>query len=305
MSMSPPVQYQINEKRKVNEVLGKEIDSTVQNVMRNESRYTPLKDVSRYIVGDTNNKSKYLGIQSNTMEILPNKGNSSAYYPRRDNKTYFRQDRDYTPQANQANYNQRYQQYNDYDNNYLPQSMRPYPYSEAKTPMNKRDYNYYDFIDSNKEPIAQMKNNNNNYYRTNDYSMKDFNRNRNNNYYDNNDNGRYRNNNNIDISKSSDGISSPNNKDSAYYYGHNIPQGPGLRSVPSDVYIPSYQPYKSSSTPYEREYSDYQRSRFGDYTYNYFLNSPMRGDIAENWKYPPNYYYNPKNDPRSYYYEHY
>ena len=37
---------------------------------------------------------------------------------------------------------------------------------------------------------------------------------------------------------------------------------------------------------------DYEGSRYGDKTYNYYLNSPMRGDISSNWKFPPIYYYN-------------
>ena len=41
--------------------------------------------------------------------------------------------------------------------------------------------------------------------------------------------------------------------------------------------------------------NDYQGSRYGSYTYNYYLNAPMRGDISEDFKYPPQYYYRPKN----------
>ena len=44
----------------------------------------------------------------------------------------------------------------------------------------------------------------------------------------------------------------------------------------------------------DKVYKD--RSRFGDRVYNYYLNGPMRGDINENWKEPPLYYYYPKYD---------
>ena len=37
---------------------------------------------------------------------------------------------------------------------------------------------------------------------------------------------------------------------------------------------------------------DYEGSRYGDNTYNYYLNSPMRSDISADWKFPPLYYYN-------------
>ena len=42
---------------------------------------------------------------------------------------------------------------------------------------------------------------------------------------------------------------------------------------------------------------DYEGSRFGDVTYNYYLNGPMRGDASSiNWKFPPLYCYNSKID---------
>ena len=35
---------------------------------------------------------------------------------------------------------------------------------------------------------------------------------------------------------------------------------------------------------------DYEGSRYGDKTYNFLLNGPMRGDVSLDWKYPPLYY---------------
>jgi hypothetical protein len=43
---------------------------------------------------------------------------------------------------------------------------------------------------------------------------------------------------------------------------------------------------------------DYEGSRFGDDTYNFYLNEPMRGDINSVWKFPPVYYYNSRIDYR-------
>ena len=48
---------------------------------------------------------------------------------------------------------------------------------------------------------------------------------------------------------------------------------------------------------------DYENSRYGDYTYNYYLNSPMRGDVSEDWKFPPQYYYMPKFNSSTYTYD--
>ena len=66
------------------------------------------------------------------------------------------------------------------------------------------------------------------------------------------------------------------------YYGQRDPITFGYDEV-DDKYR-HYSPYRN----------DYDGSRFGSYTYNYYLNAPMRGDISEDFKYPPQYYYKPK-----------
>ena len=66
------------------------------------------------------------------------------------------------------------------------------------------------------------------------------------------------------------------------YYGQRDPITFGYDEV-DDKYR-YYSPYRN----------DYAGSRFGSYTYNYYLNAPMRGDISEDFKYPPQYYYRPK-----------
>lgn len=43
---------------------------------------------------------------------------------------------------------------------------------------------------------------------------------------------------------------------------------------------------------YHKENEGYPNSRYGDKTYNYYLNSPMQGSRTEQWKYPPQYRYN-------------
>ena len=42
--------------------------------------------------------------------------------------------------------------------------------------------------------------------------------------------------------------------------------------------------------------NDYGNSRFGDQTYDYYLNGPMRSDISKDWRFPPQYYYNPRGN---------
>lgn len=46
---------------------------------------------------------------------------------------------------------------------------------------------------------------------------------------------------------------------------------------------------------------DYEGSRYGDHTYNYYLNSPMRSDISSDWRFPPLYYYNSINEHKKNY----
>ena len=57
--------------------------------------------------------------------------------------------------------------------------------------------------------------------------------------------------------------------------------------------------YKEKRNYYNPERNDYQGSRYGDYTYNYYLNGPMRGDISKDWRFPPIYYYRPNSNIRN------
>ena len=68
------------------------------------------------------------------------------------------------------------------------------------------------------------------------------------------------------------------------YYGQRDPDTFGYDQI-DDKYR-YYSPFRN----------DYDGSRYGSYTYNYYLNAPMRGDISEDFKYPPQYYYRPKQE---------
>jgi len=68
------------------------------------------------------------------------------------------------------------------------------------------------------------------------------------------------------------------------YYGQRDPEVFGYDQV--DDRYRYYSPFRN----------DYQGSRYGSYTYNYYLNAPMRGDISEDFRYPPQYYYKPKQE---------
>jgi hypothetical protein len=57
--------------------------------------------------------------------------------------------------------------------------------------------------------------------------------------------------------------------------------------------------YNEKRNYYNPERNDYKGSRYGDYTYNYYLNGPMRGDISKDWRFPPIYYYRPNSNIRN------
>ena len=66
-------------------------------------------------------------------------------------------------------------------------------------------------------------------------------------------------------------IQDENDENNSYYIGNDLTRK-----------YKYYNPYRY----------DYEGSRYGDDTYNYYLNAPMRGDISADWKFPPLYYYN-------------
>ncbi len=61
-----------------------------------------------------------------------------------------------------------------------------------------------------------------------------------------------------------------------------------------NVIYSKYSPYRN----------DYGNSRYGDQTYNYYLNEPMRSDVSKDWRYPPKYYYRIRYNPYTQRYEH-
>ena len=69
------------------------------------------------------------------------------------------------------------------------------------------------------------------------------------------------------------------------YYGQTRPEDFGYNFF--DDRYRHYSPHRF----------DYLDSKYGDHTYNYYLNAPMRGDRSEDWKYPPQYYYCQRYDP--------
>lgn len=209
-----------------------------------------------------------------------------------------------------------------YNNNDVNRNQRPMV--EGMNEYNEQ----YDIVSGNNqinyEPNMRYVNNNENY---------------NNNYYSNNNNNFNRNfrysPNNVQINNYNESVN-PNfnnrsfstNDINAYNYPSDYPSNINNGSYPvsqsqnlSDYRCrdnnsahnnimtlrrpPQY--YKDSILyhKYNSNRNDYANSRFGDQTYNYYLNSPMRGDRSKDWRYPPQYYYMPKFNSKTYTYENY
>lgn len=184
--------------------------------------------------------------------------------------------------------------------NYLERNLI---YNRNNIDNDKRNYNeintYNNIKNQNSNDLMQNANLNNDYSNNNKYSFyrnePEFKRNYDNKndsvLYDRNTNeGR---NNKHTMRRSNSDLSFIYNKNNNRYfendrYGNKIEQ----RYIGN-----SYNDYnernrfKKRANYYNPKKGDYKGSRFGDYTYNYYLNSPMRGDISEDWRFPPIYCY--------------
>ena len=186
------------------------------------------------------------------------------------------------------NYNHEYDMNNNFNNSL--NLNKPFHHERRHFPLINNKGNFFKnitpFLFRNTERINSLKNQNEIYdiYYNNNY-------NQNQNLYNqnNNNNGRIpseklrRNSSmdNIPVNHSNirdNLIRNGNQKE----YGENISYSMGNELFRKYKY---YNPYRY----------DYEGSRYGDDTYNYYLNAPMRSDISGDWKFPPLYYYNYKS----------
>ncbi len=246
--------------------------------------HSPLKISSQMVLSNdfsqtTNPKNRYNEFYENS-KTEANKNN------------YYSEDRfsqSFDVDAERRNRQLQQERQRDYENPQNTNPDRDYYYKQSKTSSDINDYNNrytynyrrdFDNIDFNKL-----------------YPDKQFGKNNNLNLYNSN-------NSNIKFNKPFEGprpqlLSRGRSYDMKYrkkgsdmepfykyknveYYGQRDPITFGYDEV-DDKYR-YYSPYRN----------DYDGSRFGSYTYNYYLNAPMRGDISEDFKYPPQYYYKPK-----------
>ena len=100
------------------------------------------------------------------------------------------------------------------------------------------------------------------------------------------------NNNNYKIRRSNSDLSFIYNRNNNRYLENNRYDNQSDRYEMNNLYNNDERKgFEKRVNYYNPKRGDYKCSRFGDYTYNYYLNSPMRGDISEDWKFPPIYHY--------------
>ena len=271
----------INNGQKKAEYINRIIDTDIHINMVSESN-SPLKEKPKYMRNSYNinannfyekNKEKYI---NNPRTLHYNNKNIKGIY-----------NNDYNDRNNENyNYNYNYELEDDNLNNSLNLN-KPFHCERRHFPLINNKGNFFKnitpFLIGNTQRLNLIRNqDNNNRYNINHYNNK----NKNNMYL--------RNDNNIKryqcekLRKSSSMANIPINN-------HKIRKN----IIQNDNKIDFCENSVNSMGNYEKRYKyynprryDYEGSRYGDKTYNYYLNSPMRGDISADWKFPPLYYYN-------------
>lgn len=272
----------INNGQKKAEYINRIIDTDIHINMVSESN-SPLKEKPKYLRNsyninannfNENNKEKYI---NNPRTLHYNNKNIKGVY----NNEY--SDRN----TENYNYNYNYELAGDNLNNSLNLN-KPFHCERRHFPLINNKGNFFKnitpFLIGNTQRLNLIRNqdNNNNRYNINHYNNKNKN-----NMYLRNDNNikRYQ---GEKLRKSNSMANIPINN-------HKIRKN----IIQNDNKIDFCENMVNSMGNYEKRYKyynprryDYEGSRYGDKTYNYYLNSPMRGDISADWKFPPLYYYN-------------
>ena len=285
-------------------------DTVDENVLKEQSmKFTMNRSLPKY---NTNNEQVYNfdneRKENNNFNNNLNSQNNN-YYNNRINPNYNNQGERNNYQNNNFNNTERYEQNKNFENNFFYKSNNRYQ------PLYKQTLKNLDL------PPSPNKNVNNNLNGLNNLPFDDYN---------------YNNQQNLSRSQS---FPIRNQKFDNYYYDNNYDRtfdNKNQRFIQTPYKIeyhqrqnhfnnpssnvPDYMLYDdkniSKTRPYYfydkqniqyRKYSpyiyDYERSRFGDKTYNYYLNEAMRSDISKDWKYPPQYYYLPRFNTKTHTYE--
>ena len=284
----------INESQKKAEYINRMIDNDIHFNMMTES-YSPLKEKIQYLRSNYNiNNKNYIppdsqNSQRNIINNFNNK-NTSRFYPNKNLNISANYNNNYYNNNNRAN-----------NNNNLYNSLeinKPFHRERKHFPsiFNKGNF----FQNENFHLIKRKKiNNKPNFENANNQIINNAYNNRYNNFngeeefksYNNQNKNNFR---NMNLRRSDSMINMTNNLPKLNAQNKLIDDNRKY----SENYSQNKEQYLNSGN--EKHYSprryDYEGSRYGDNTYNFYLNEPMRGDKSSEWKFPPLYCYNSKID---------
>ena len=281
----------INESQKKAEYINRMIDSDIHFNMMTES-YSPLKEKLKYFGGNYNvNKKNY--IQPNSNRIIINNYNNK-------NNSRFKPIINYRISANNNN--------NFNNNNNIPFKSdnldnsfdlnKPFHREKKHFPLINNKGNF--FRNENLHLIKRKIINNKPYFE-NTY-RKNINNVYNNRYNDLNREEQFKSFNygnrnnfeNVNLRRNNSMIAMPKNLPKLNRQNRLIDDN---MKNPEDFFQDEEQnPYSRNEKHYSPRRYDYEGSRYGDNTYNFYLKEPMRGDKSSDWKFPPLYCYNSKID---------
>ena len=280
----------ITESQKKADYINKIIDSDIHFHMMTES-YSPLKERLKYINSEYNINNKNY-VEPNTQRIVRNNYNQinlSGYYPSKTNQpneNIIEEDKYYINKNNNL--------YNSLNVN------KPFHREKKHFPLINNKGNFF-----RNENIQLIKRKiiNNNYFSNNE---NDYDKKRINTYnygFNKYNDTKFRCYNNYNQYKNNSRISNLRRNDSMLNMSNHFPRiklnnkmNDEIIKFKNNEEIKEDNPNSRKENHYSPRRYDYEGSRFGDNTYNFYLNEPMRGDASVNWKFPPLYMYNSKID---------
>lgn len=284
----------INESQKKADYINRIIDGDIHFNMMTES-YSPLKEKLKYIKSNYNVNNKNY-IPPHSQRIVLNNFNSKNNPP-------FPQNKNLKISENNLNNNYYIKNNNHINNNNLYNSLdlnKPFHREKKHFPLinNKGNFFKNENLHLIKRNFINNKSNFENNYRkiiNNKYGD------RYNPYpqfqkkelksYDEEKGNDYR---NINLRRSSSMVNIPNNFPRIHIKNKLIDNN--KRHQENNSQDEEINPNSRNEKHYSPRRYDYEGSRYGDNTYNYYLNEPMRGDISADWKFPPLYCYNSQID---------
>ena len=280
----------ITESQKRADYINKITDNDIHFHMMTES-YSPLKERLKYINSEYNINNKNY-VEPNTQRIVRNNYNQinlSGYYPSKTNQpneNIIEEDKYYINKNNNL--------YNSLNVN------KPFHREKKHFPLINNKGNFFRIENTH---LIKRKIINNNYFSNNE---NDYNKKRINTYnygFNKYNDTKFRCYNNYNQYKNNSRISNLRRNDSMLNMSNHFPRIK-LKNKMNDEIIKfknneeseEDNPNSRNENHYSPRRYDYEGSRFGDNTYNFYLNEPMRGDASVNWKFPPLYMYNSKID---------